>query len=573
MPLDHANAADVPGFAAAPPLNGEQQHIKLLCELFAQITKRASVGPDESFFAIGGRGREVLQLASRVRDSAGLELPPRLLFTHPTARQLAAVLPGLPRCQNIRGRRFALQMIRPALASQPYRGVLLCLPQLGGGDDFVTFIGAAAFHDFDVWACRFALRGDDGPDAETWFDAAAELAEWLHVHTDVLRPKAMLGFSMGGYLAWLVDRFLAVKGHPPTPLLNLDGAPVQVYYPRAGARMQLRLPQIGGLPPARMLLLLRDSFGLMSPPVQMHDDWTVMNVQATRLACPTVSHADFVSHGLLRAYDRTMAAFACADMSAPLPPLPHLDGADLDTAGGAAFRLLSGAMPPRPDAVRPLVEAFPLPACETLQKGLLCLAMASGDAELALGWCRRLTQAKPHNRAAAYALVAALSALGQRTEADALAASWCARHPTDQNMRARARTAPQKPSVWEPRPDLVLGSDPSLDFAAGFLASPLRGFIDSVTAVAITGWAQNALFPEQPVALDIVVDGAVVAQTIADRHRADLKAAGLGSGNHSFSVLLASPLTPPQRKLVVARRSSDQAILPRTGAALAALTS
>jgi hypothetical protein len=100
------------------------------------------------------------------------------------------------------------------------------------------------------------------------------------------------------------------------------------------------------------------------------------------------------------------------------------------------------------------------------------------------------------------------------------------------------------------------------------LAAPLRGFIDAVgvdrTGVCrIEGWAQNPLHPEAPVCLDVWVDGVLVAQTLANRYRAGLAAAGFGSGYHCFSVTLPTALTPRQRGLVEVRRSSDQAALER----------
>ena len=76
---------------------------------------------------------------------------------------------------------------------------------------------------------------------------------------------------------------------------------------------------------------------------------------------------------------------------------------------------------------------------------------------------------------------------------------------------------------------------------AGNEASPgaLRGFVDRVSPHLVEGWAQNADFPEVAVCLDILAGGTLVGQVLANRYRADLKHAGLGSGCHSFA--FASP--------------------------------
>jgi Hint domain len=88
----------------------------------------------------------------------------------------------------------------------------------------------------------------------------------------------------------------------------------------------------------------------------------------------------------------------------------------------------------------------------------------------------------------------------------------------------------------------------------------LRGHIDRVRAGSIAGWAQNADAPEAPVCLDIFANGKFLGRVLANRHRDDLKAAGLGSGRHSFA------FTPPAGLVfapdaVEVRRSLDGAAL------------
>jgi len=62
----------------------------------------------------------------------------------------------------------------------------------------------------------------------------------------------------------------------------------------------------------------------------------------------------------------------------------------------------------------------------------------------------------------------------------------------------------------------------------------LRGQIDEIGRRRICGWAQDTAHPEAPVCLDIRAGGEVIGQVVANRHRADLACAGLGSGRHGF---------------------------------------
>ncbi len=89
--------------------------------------------------------------------------------------------------------------------------------------------------------------------------------------------------------------------------------------------------------------------------------------------------------------------------------------------------------------------------------------------------------------------------------------------------------------------------------------APLAGHLDTVQPDRITGWAQDPEQQEVAVCLDIYDNGVLVTRTLANRHRPDLQAAGLGSGRHSFDVAL--DLSPQETHSVSVRRSSDGAEL------------
>jgi hypothetical protein len=84
-------------------------------------------------------------------------------------------------------------------------------------------------------------------------------------------------------------------------------------------------------------------------------------------------------------------------------------------------------------------------------------------------------------------------------------------------------------------------------------AVPLDGAVELIEGAVVAGWARNPLHPAAPVCVDVVVDGIVVAVTLANLR---------GNG---FQVRLPAPLTPRQQRSVAVRRSLDQAVLPRVG--------
>jgi hypothetical protein len=77
--------------------------------------------------------------------------------------------------------------------------------------------------------------------------------------------------------------------------------------------------------------------------------------------------------------------------------------------------------------------------------------------------------------------------------------------------------------------------------------SELRGYIDMVDPCLIAGWAQSLDHLEAPVCLDILADGRLIGQTLANRYREDLQRARFGSGRHGFEFI------PPEAARVVPR--------------------
>jgi hypothetical protein len=96
---------------------------------------------------------------------------------------------------------------------------------------------------------------------------------------------------------------------------------------------------------------------------------------------------------------------------------------------------------------------------------------------------------------------------------------------------------------------------------------PLRGYVDQAGPNICCGWVQDILAPEEPVCLDITADGRSIGRVLANLYRADLHAAGLGSGCHAFTFLVPPGVTGR----IEAVRTADGAVLPWTEtAALAA---
>jgi hypothetical protein len=93
-------------------------------------------------------------------------------------------------------------------------------------------------------------------------------------------------------------------------------------------------------------------------------------------------------------------------------------------------------------------------------------------------------------------------------------------------------------------------------------AAALTGHIDQADRFALTGWAMDPARPGEAVELELVLDGAVIGSFLADRHRADLEAAGLGEGRLAFQVQFPGGLSSHAERVVELRRVGDGAAVP-----------
>ncbi|KZB80204.1 non-ribosomal peptide synthetase [Amycolatopsis regifaucium] len=93
--LDH-RALQAPDFAAMASNRAPRTPVEAkLCDLFAEVLGLAQVGPDDSFFELGGDSITSMQVSVRAR-ALGLRLTPRQVFDEKTPERLAAIAQELP---------------------------------------------------------------------------------------------------------------------------------------------------------------------------------------------------------------------------------------------------------------------------------------------------------------------------------------------------------------------------------------------------------------------------------------------------------------------------------------------
>jgi Hint domain len=87
-----------------------------------------------------------------------------------------------------------------------------------------------------------------------------------------------------------------------------------------------------------------------------------------------------------------------------------------------------------------------------------------------------------------------------------------------------------------------------------------RGSLEIAAHTLVAGWAFAGV-EAGPVALSVVVNGAVIGQVVADRYRPDLAAAGIGDGRHAFFFRLPKGLPLDISHTIEVRRAFDWSLL------------
>jgi len=185
--------------------------IKVLTSIWRRVLERPSIGPDDNFFDLGGNPPLAITLFDEIAKTCGRELPPVTIYRAPTVATLAALLdtptPQLP----------PLLLLKPGTEQPP----IFIMHGLGGS--IMEFFDLIKYIRTSHPIYGLQAKGADG--ASPPFTRIEDMAQF---HLDAIRnvqprgPYTLIGYSLGGVIAFEMARQLSANGEKVALLMMID---------------------------------------------------------------------------------------------------------------------------------------------------------------------------------------------------------------------------------------------------------------------------------------------------------------------------------------------------------------
>jgi len=187
----------------------------LLTDIWRRVLRRPSIGPNDSFFDLGGSSLLAVQLFSEIARALGRQIPPVIIYQLPTIAAQAAFID-----QPSRAELSPLVRLRSGRSETN----IFIAPGLGGGP--AEFFPLSKH--LRVPASMYALqpKGMDGLDKPAArIEDMADFYAASIIQQQPRGPYVLIGYSLGGLVALEIARKFSANGEKISLLVMIDSYP------------------------------------------------------------------------------------------------------------------------------------------------------------------------------------------------------------------------------------------------------------------------------------------------------------------------------------------------------------
>jgi thioesterase domain-containing protein/acyl carrier protein len=191
---------------------------ELLCGLFAEVLGKATVGIDDSFFALGGDSIISIQLMSRIRSAFGAQISNRAIFQAPTVAEMASMLDA-----GDGGGQSAFDVLLPLRANGD-RLPVFCVHPVGALSWMYSGLLRHIPAEYPVYGVQARGIAQDEELPGSVPEMAAEYVDAIQ-RVQPNGPYHLLGWSLGAIIAHEIAAQLEARGERVAMVANLDQTP------------------------------------------------------------------------------------------------------------------------------------------------------------------------------------------------------------------------------------------------------------------------------------------------------------------------------------------------------------
>lgn len=279
-----------------------------LAGLWCNLLKLPDCDPDGDFFGLGGDSLLLMELQLAVEKRFSRSFPKEAFLVQPTLRGLSTLLGPESVPQTSSGIAISFRLVRQATGVR--QGNAICMPGYGGAATAELLAQSSLLTSFDMWACDARFDGGSIMVRRRWLDAAIAAAEAMD-RGRAPDPDVLIGYSIGGYIAWLVGRLLAKSPRRAVRVVTIDTLPMHRSWRHRSGQLTSVLKRLHHVE-IEFLDIRRQIPFPFKPVRNLPIAWRAADGKAITVDVRALEHLDMIKPAVLEQVSGAVNSYCCS---------------------------------------------------------------------------------------------------------------------------------------------------------------------------------------------------------------------------------------------------------------------